>query len=60
MNNITFLVNAAEEGGYNAHAESESIYTQADTLEDIRLNIADAIQCYFDDDVLPGFVLKFV
>ena len=60
MNNITFLVNAAEEGGYNARAESESIFTEADTLDELNLNIADAIQCHFDDDILPGFVLKFV
>ncbi|MEO6981387.1 MAG: 2-oxoisovalerate dehydrogenase [Mucilaginibacter sp.] len=60
MNKLSFIIEPAEEGGYNARAESESIFTQAGTLEELNLNIADAIQCHFDDDLLPGFVLKFV
>jgi predicted RNase H-like HicB family nuclease len=57
---LTFIVEQAEEGSYNAKAENEAICTQADTLEELNLNIADAIDCHFDDEILPGFVLKFV
>lgn len=60
MIKISFWVEKAEEGGYNARAENESIFTQANTLEELNLNIADAIACHFDDDMLPGFTLKFV
>lgn len=60
MDKLTFIVEPAEEGGYNAHAETESIFTQAETLEELNLNIADAIKCHFDDEVLPKFYLKFV
>jgi predicted RNase H-like HicB family nuclease len=61
MQTFIFIVEDAEEGGYNARAESESIFTQADTLDELNLNIADAINCHFDEHAtLPGFVLKFV
>ncbi|MDB5087920.1 MAG: 2-oxoisovalerate dehydrogenase [Mucilaginibacter sp.] len=59
MNEILFLVEEAIEGGFNAKAIGESIFTQADTLDELNLNIANAIQCHFDNEV-PGFVLKFV
>jgi predicted RNase H-like HicB family nuclease len=60
MGKIVFIVEHADEGGYNAHAETESIFTQAETLEQLNLNIAEAINCHFDDAILPGFTLKFV
>ena len=60
MKDLDFIINQAVEGGYNARAESESIYTQADTLQQLNLNIADAIACHFDGDILPDFTFKFV
>jgi len=62
MDNLIFLVEPAGEGGYYARAQSqsESIHTQADTLQQLNLNIADAVECHFDDKILPGFTLKFV
>jgi predicted RNase H-like HicB family nuclease len=59
MHKLIFIVDQAEEGGYNARAETESIFTQAETLEELNHNISDAIKCHFDDEVLPGFTLKF-
>jgi len=58
MKQLIFFVKHAEEGGYNAKAISESIFTQGDTLEELNLNIADAIECHFDASV--DFSLKFV
>jgi len=57
---LIFIVAEAEEGGFNARAETESIFTQADTIEELNLNVADAISCHFDDAILPGFTLRFV
>jgi hypothetical protein len=34
MDKLKFIVEQAEEGGYNARAENESIFTQAETLEE--------------------------
>jgi predicted RNase H-like HicB family nuclease len=51
MNELTFIIEKAKEGGFNARAETESIFTQADTLEELNLNIANAIDCHFDNAV---------
>ncbi len=41
----------AVDGGYVASAIGYGIHTQAETLEELRANILDAVDCYFDD---PG------
>jgi predicted RNase H-like HicB family nuclease len=60
MENLVFVIEKDIDGGYNARTTGESIFTQADTLEQLNLNIADAIACHFDELPLPGFTLKFV
>ncbi len=61
MNEIIFLIVDAPEGGYCARALGESIFTEADTLDDLRRNIRDAVDCHFDDDKKPGIIrLHFV
>jgi len=60
MENLTFVVKNDIQGGYNARAENESIFTQADTLEELNFNIPEAIECHFDDVTLPGFTLRFI
>jgi hypothetical protein len=37
MDEIRFIVEKAHEGGYNARAESESIFTPANTLSQLKL-----------------------
>ncbi|WAS04851.1 hypothetical protein LQF76_12665 [Gloeomargaritales cyanobacterium VI4D9] len=44
---IIFLVEEAVEGGYFAQALGESIFTQADDLETLRLMVRDAVECHF-------------
>ena len=36
-------------GGYVASAIGHGIHTQADTLDELRENIRDAVDCHFDD-----------
>ena len=61
MSEITFLVEEPFEGGYIAKAVGESIITQADTREELKEQITDAIMCHFDNDDRPKFVhLHFV
>ena len=53
MSEIIFLVEDDEEGGYIAKALSASIYTQADTadtIEELRVNIKDAVSCHFENN----------
>ena len=56
MNEIFFLVEEAIEGGYNARAIGEAIFTQGDTMDELKANIRDAVQCHFDDNHLPKII----
>ena len=50
MNELFFLVEEGQEGDYTARALGESIFTQGETLEEIRNNIRDAIDCHFETE----------
>ena len=54
MNQLIFLVEEDPEGGYIARALGQSIFTEADTLEALRDNIREAVQCHFEDGEAPG------
>ena len=56
MNEIFFLVEEAIGGGYNARAIGESIFTEGDTLDELKANIRDAVHCHFDEDKLPKII----
>ena len=61
MNEIIFLVEEAQEGGYTAKALGESIFTEADTIDKLKKMIRDAVSCHFDKDKLPKIIrLHFV
>ncbi len=47
MNEIIFIVENADEGGYTAKALGHSIFTQGETLDELKENIKDAIKCHF-------------
>ena len=48
MNEVFFLVEEPQEGGYTGKALGESIFVEADTLSELRLEIVDAVKCHFD------------
>ena len=61
LNEIPFLVSASPEGGFEARALGHSVYTEADTLDDLRANVRDAVACHFDDAERPAVIrLHFV
>lgn len=61
MNEIIFMVEESMEGGYNARALGESIFTEAETVEDLKKMIRDAVKCHFESDKLPHIIrLHFV
>ena len=56
-NEIVFLVEEDPEGGYNARALGEAIFTQGDTFEILKAHIRDALECYFDKkEDIPGII----
>jgi len=61
MNELIFLVEEAPEGGYTARALGHSIFTEAESLEELRENVRDAVQCHFDEGKAPKVIrLHFV
>lgn len=58
---IVFLVEESEEGGYEARALGEPIFTEADSMEELRLMVKDAVACHFDPGTGPKIIrLHFV
>lgn len=46
---LIFVVEDAPEGGFTARALGASIFTEADTMVDLRAMIRDAVRCHFDE-----------
>jgi predicted RNase H-like HicB family nuclease len=44
---LIFEVEQEADGGYVAEALGEAIFTQADTLDELRANVQDAVRCHF-------------
>ena len=50
MNEIIFLVEESNEGGYIAKALNQAIVTEADTVAELRMMVKDAVYCHFDNE----------
>ena len=53
---IIFSVQESPEGGYEARALGFSIYTQADTLDELKIMVQDAVRCHFDPEAAPRII----
>ena len=53
---VLFLVEEAAEGGYTARALGHSIFTEADTWDELRDAVRDAVHCHFDPDDQPDII----
>ncbi|PYK64135.1 MAG: 2-oxoisovalerate dehydrogenase [Verrucomicrobia bacterium] len=61
MNEIIFLIEEAVEGGFTARALGPSIFTEAETLDTLRQQVRDAVNCHFDEGTAPKVIrLHFV
>lgn len=45
---IIFTVQDSPEGGFEARALGHSIFTQADSLDELKEMLRDAVRCHFD------------
>jgi len=50
MNEIIFILEEDIEGGYIARAIEFPIFTQGETMEELKRNIRDALRCHFDEE----------
>jgi predicted RNase H-like HicB family nuclease len=53
---IIFSVRESPEGGYEARALDYSIFTQAETLDELKAMIRDAVACHFTDEDKPRVI----
>jgi sulfur relay (sulfurtransferase) DsrF/TusC family protein len=61
MNELLFVVEEAPEGGFIAKAAGAAIFTEADTVEELKKMVIDAVRCHFKDDEQPKLIrLHFV
>tara|TARA_B110000285_G_scaffold215962_1_gene262802 strand:- start:286 stop:582 length:297 start_codon:yes stop_codon:yes gene_type:complete len=62
MKELIFEVTEDLEGGYVASALGVGIHTQAETVEELKVMVRDALECYFGDrDDKPALIrLHFV
>ena len=57
MKEIIFLVEQAPEGGLTARALDASIFTQAESVEELHKRVRDAVRCHFDEGDAPRIIL---
>lgn len=55
---IVFIVEEDPDGGYNARALGESIFTDADDLTSLKDMVRDAVRCHFPDAAKRPSVIR--
>lgn len=61
MRELLVIAEQEPDGGWVAHAVDAAIFTEADTEEELRSMVMDAVRVHFDDDERPHQVrLRFV
>lgn len=58
MTEIIFVVEQAPDGGLTARALDASIFTQAESIEQLHARVRDAVRCHFDEDDAPKNTLS--
>lgn len=53
---IILLVEEDAEGGFAARALGHAIFTQAETLEELKAMAQDAVRCHFDEADKPPII----
>jgi len=53
---IIFSVEESAEGGLEARTLDYSIFTQADTFDELRKMVREAVQCHFDEADRPAVI----
>ena len=53
---VIFAVEESPEGGFEARALGHPIFTQAETMEELREMVQDAVRCHFDESNRPPVI----
>lgn len=50
IDEVVFIVQEAEEGGYTAACHRYGIFTQGEDWDDLKAMVTDAVECRFEDE----------
>ena len=53
---IISLVEESPEGGYEARAIGHSVFTEAETFEELKTMVQDAVRCHFEETDRPSLI----
>jgi predicted RNase H-like HicB family nuclease len=56
MSELVFEVTQEADGGYIAEALGENIVTEADTWEQLRANVKEAVEAYYFEEPKPAYL----
>jgi len=56
VNELVFEVTQEADGGYSAECLTESIFTQADTWEQLKANAKEAVAAFYFDRPAPASI----
>ena len=56
VSEIIFIVEESPEEGYEARSLGYSIFTQAESLEELRSMVQDAVRCHFEEGDRPQVI----
>jgi len=54
MNELVFEVTQESDGGFVAEALGESIFTEADTWDELRANVREVVAAFYFDRTAPA------
>jgi len=53
---IIFLVEESPEGGFEAKALGHAVFTEANTFEELKTMVQDAVRCHFEEGDRPSLI----
>lgn len=53
---IIFIIQESLEGGFEAKSAGYSIFTEGETIEELKENIIEAVDCHFDEGSKPKLI----
>lgn len=56
MSEIVFEISPDSDGGFTAEALGESIFTEADSWDELRSNVREAVQAFYFDSAPPASI----
>ena len=56
MSELVFEVTREADGGFVAEAIGENIVTEADSWDELRVNVREAVEAYYFDEPKPAYI----